>query len=272
MRFPSPTTNTRLTDDSSDISLLSSHMLRRTRHAPIRGESRNPGQRHHHPRGHRPGTSRRRAAPAPSRRARTRTPRRRPLGRPAAPRRGADARLPAHAGHRRPQRRAMDAEPGAIYPALNLLEDEGLVTVAAERRSQGRDPHRGRPRAGRRPARDLAGPLRRLRRPAVRARTSAPCSSSCTARPVRSAGQAARSRSPRPPDPRRRATPCTCCSPTNRRLPRADRGYRRFSAAPSGRAGPADARGALTVGRRPPSALLRAGPAPYRWSVRTPFP
>ena len=36
------------------------------------------------------------------------------------------------AGDRRTQRRALDPSPGAIYPALNQLEDEGLVTVTAE--------------------------------------------------------------------------------------------------------------------------------------------
>ena len=83
--------------------------------------------------------------------------------------------------------------PGAIYPTLNQLEDEGLVTVDRGVRPQARHPDRRRPRAGRRRS---ARPGR-TRSPAsrghARAPTCAACSSSCTARPVRSAAPAPRS-------------------------------------------------------------------------------
>ena len=52
--------------------------------------------------------------------------------------------------------------PGAIYPTINQLEDEGLVTVTADVRPQAGHPHRGRPRVHRGARRDVGRPVRRF--------------------------------------------------------------------------------------------------------------
>ena len=130
-------------------------------------------------------------APAPRR------PRRRPRRGAGPARRAADARLPDHPGDRGAQRRRWKPSAGSVYPTLQLLADEGLVTAeesdgrkiyslteagredAAEserprrgsrrhrRRAPGRGAAEGRRRArpGRSPGRPHRHPRSRCRRP-----------------------------------------------------------------------------------------------------------
>ena len=79
--------------------------------------------------------------------------RRRPRRRPAAARRAADARLPAHAGHRRAQRRPLDAQPGRHLPDDQPARGRGPGHGHRRRRAQAGHADRRRPRAGRVPPR-----------------------------------------------------------------------------------------------------------------------
>ena len=56
-------------------------------------------------------------------------PRRRPGGDHRPPGRGADARLPDHHRAHRAQRGRLAPSPGSVYPTLQAMEDQGLVTA-----------------------------------------------------------------------------------------------------------------------------------------------
>ena len=89
--------------------------------------------------------------------------------------------------------------PGAIYPALNLLEDEGLVAITAESGRKLATPHRGRHRLRHRERRAARQPVRGRREPADLAGTRpARCPRGARrARPTRSPARAPTSRPPR---------------------------------------------------------------------------
>ncbi len=110
--------------------------------------------------------------------------------------------------------------PGAIYPTINQLEDEGLVTVTAEAGRKlvtltdaGREYVEGR----RETATD---PVRQLRDRRARERSARPARRVAFSAPGRSPAAARKSSAPRPP--RSWPTPAarsTCCWPTARRPP-----------------------------------------------------